>query len=87
MLKPDTLSPQSQTLNLKPQNPKPKSLNPKTQYSEIMYGGHITDKWDRRTCVTYLETLVVPDLYTEGHELFLGFKTKIKGNYDVNPKP
>ena len=50
-------------------------------FGEIMYGGHITDKWDRRTNVTYLETLVKPDLYTEGWELFPGFPTKLKGNY------
>jgi len=24
-------------------------------FGEIMYGGHITDSWDRRTCNTYLE--------------------------------
>ena len=50
-------------------------------FGEIMYGGHITDKWDRRTNCTYLETLVKPDLYTEGWELFPGFPTKLKGNY------
>jgi len=31
-------------------------------FSEIMYGGHITDHWDRRVCVTYLETLLIPEL-------------------------
>jgi len=51
-------------------------------FGEIMYGGHITDKWDRRTCVTYLETLVVPELYTEGHQLFAGFDSKVRGNYE-----
>uniref|UniRef100_A0A7S2K0C4 Dynein heavy chain n=1 Tax=Zooxanthella nutricula TaxID=1333877 RepID=A0A7S2K0C4_9DINO len=29
---------------------------------EIMYGGHITDQWDRRVCNTYLATLILPDL-------------------------
>jgi len=50
-------------------------------FGEIMYGGHITDKWDRRTNCTYLETLVKPELYNEGFELFAGFPTKLKGNY------
>uniref|UniRef100_A0A182IVR3 Dynein beta chain, ciliary n=4 Tax=Anopheles atroparvus TaxID=41427 RepID=A0A182IVR3_ANOAO len=38
-------------------------------FGEIMYGGHITDDWDRRTCITYLEELMQPDL-VDG-ELFL----------------
>ena len=50
-------------------------------FGEIMYGGHITDKWDRRCNCTYLETLVIPELYTEGFELFPGFTTLLKGNY------
>ncbi|KAL6489648.1 hypothetical protein MHYP_G00033890 [Metynnis hypsauchen] len=36
---------------------------------EIMYGGHITDQWDRRLCRTYLQELFNPKLF-EG-ELFL----------------
>eukprot|EP00931_Biecheleriopsis_adriatica_P101533 TRINITY_DN7664_c0_g1_i1.p1 TRINITY_DN7664_c0_g1~~TRINITY_DN7664_c0_g1_i1.p1 ORF type:complete len:4295 (+),score=1011.97 TRINITY_DN7664_c0_g1_i1:399-12887(+) len=31
-------------------------------FGEIMYGGHITDFWDRRVCNTYLQTLVLPEL-------------------------
>lgn len=31
-------------------------------YGEIMYGGHITDNWDRRTCETYLKFYVTPAL-------------------------
>lgn len=27
-----------------------------------MYGGHITDDWDRRLCVSYLEELMQSDL-------------------------
>lgn len=27
-----------------------------------MYGGHITDDWDRRTNNTYLKVLIKPDL-------------------------
>ncbi|KAM7420607.1 hypothetical protein PAMA_015032 [Pampus argenteus] len=38
-------------------------------FGEIMYGGHITDDWDRRLCKTYLEELMHPKML-EG-ELFL----------------
>lgn len=38
-------------------------------FGEIMYGGHITDDWDRRLCITYLEEYMQPDLL-DG-ELFL----------------
>ena len=31
-------------------------------YGEIMYGGHITDNWDRRTCNTYLAVLIQPGI-------------------------
>lgn len=31
-------------------------------YGEIMYGGHITDDWDRRTNNTYLKKLISPKL-------------------------
>ncbi len=31
-------------------------------FGEIMYGGHITDDWDRRTNRTYLEVLIKPEL-------------------------
>lgn len=31
-------------------------------YGEIMYGGHITDNWDRRTCNTYLQVLIRQEL-------------------------
>jgi dynein heavy chain len=33
-------------------------------YGEIMYGGHITDNWDRRTNNTYLKVLIRPELLT-----------------------
>ncbi|KAM8734967.1 dynein axonemal heavy chain 11 [Acanthopagrus schlegelii] len=38
-------------------------------FGEIMYGGHITDDWDRRLCKTYLEEFMHPKMF-EG-ELFL----------------
>lgn len=31
-------------------------------FGEIMYGGHITDDWDRRLCISYLEEFMQPDL-------------------------
>lgn len=31
-------------------------------FGEIMYGGHITDNWDRRTNATYLNVLMRPEL-------------------------
>jgi len=31
-------------------------------YGEIMYGGHITDGWDRRTNSTYLDVLIKPEI-------------------------
>ena len=31
-------------------------------FGEIMYGGHITDDWDRRLCRTYLEELMGPEM-------------------------
>ena len=43
-------------------------------FGEIMYGGHITDAWDRRTCNTYLQVYQDPALLS-GLELGPGFKS------------
>jgi len=32
-------------------------------FGEIMYGGHITDAWDRRTCNTYLDVILHEGLF------------------------
>ena len=41
-------------------------------FGEIMYGGHITDDWDRILCNSYLNMFVRPQVL-EGLELFPGF--------------
>eukprot|EP00656_Telonema_subtile_P018040 TRINITY_DN1972_c0_g1_i10.p1 TRINITY_DN1972_c0_g1~~TRINITY_DN1972_c0_g1_i10.p1 ORF type:complete len:4525 (-),score=1414.93 TRINITY_DN1972_c0_g1_i10:97-13671(-) len=41
-------------------------------FGEIMYGGHITDHFDRLLCETYLKKLMNNDLF-EGMELYPGF--------------
>ncbi len=41
-----------------------------------MYGGHITDDWDRRTNATYLEALIRPEIMTQMQlTLMPGFKS------------
>ncbi|NWR37180.1 DYH9 protein, partial [Tachuris rubrigastra] len=49
---------------------------------EIMYGGHITDDWDRRLCKTYLEEFIKPEML-EG-ELLLAPGFPLPGNMDYN---
>ena len=34
-------------------------------FCDILYGGHITDDWDRRYCRTFLETLMTEDLFED----------------------
>jgi len=51
---------------------------------EIMYGGHITDNWDRRVTNTYLEVLQRPDLaYEKATDFFLapGFRPLLEGEF------
>merc|ERR1719440_323456 len=43
-------------------------------FGDIMYGGHITDPWDRRVNNTYLQVLITPDLLVGGN-LAPGFKS------------
>uniref|UniRef100_A0AAV2JVQ9 Dynein heavy chain AAA lid domain-containing protein n=1 Tax=Knipowitschia caucasica TaxID=637954 RepID=A0AAV2JVQ9_KNICA len=42
-------------------------------FGEIMYGGHITDDWDRRLCSTYLEEYITVEMTEAGHQLAPGF--------------
>ncbi|NWX50021.1 DYH9 protein, partial [Steatornis caripensis] len=51
-------------------------------FGEIMYGGHITDDWDRRLCKTYLEEFIKPEM-VEG-ELLLAPGFPLPGNMDYN---
>ncbi|MED6265047.1 Dynein heavy chain 9, axonemal, partial [Characodon lateralis] len=51
-------------------------------FGEIMYGGHITDDWDRRLCRIYLEEFIKPEMM-EG-ELFLAPGFPLPGNMDYN---
>ena len=37
-------------------------------FGEIMYGGHITDPWDRRITNTYLEVLLDPKVIVPGSD-------------------
>ncbi|XP_065503599.1 dynein axonemal heavy chain 9 [Caloenas nicobarica] len=51
-------------------------------FGEIMYGGHITDDWDRRLCKTYLEEFIKPEMLEGEFLLAPGFL--LPGNMDYN---
>lgn len=38
-------------------------------FGEIMYGGHITDDWDRRLCKTYLQEFMHPKMVSREFRL------------------
>uniref|UniRef100_A0A8C4NM92 Uncharacterized protein n=1 Tax=Eptatretus burgeri TaxID=7764 RepID=A0A8C4NM92_EPTBU len=42
-------------------------------FGEIMYGGYITDEWDRRLCRTYLQQFLQPKLLEGDQSLAPGF--------------
>lgn len=46
-----------------------------------MYGGHITDDWDRRLCKTYLEEYLQPDLVDGELYLCPGFQVPPNSDY------
>ncbi|KAG7310430.1 hypothetical protein JYU34_003208 [Plutella xylostella] len=50
-------------------------------FGEIMYGGHITDDWDRRLCNAYLEELMQPDLVDGELQLAPGFSAPPNTDY------
>jgi dynein heavy chain len=47
-------------------------------FGEIMYGGHITDDWDRRLCRTYLEEYMNPQMFDGELNLAPGFPNTTK---------
>ncbi|KAL2088080.1 hypothetical protein ACEWY4_016908 [Coilia grayii] len=49
-------------------------------FGEIMYGGHITDDWDRRLCRTYLEEYMQPNQFDR--KLSLGQGLQVPSNLD-----
>lgn len=48
-----------------------------------MYGGHITDDWDRRLCVSYLEELMQPDLIDGELQLAPGKLMREFSRFDI----
>jgi dynein heavy chain len=52
-------------------------------YGEIMYGGHITDGWDRRTNMSYLHVLMRPEILQQMQlTLAPGFKSPDPQKFD-----
>ncbi|XP_030631015.1 dynein heavy chain 17, axonemal-like [Chanos chanos] len=50
-------------------------------FGEIMYGGHITDDWDRKLCRTYLEEYVRPEMLEGDVQLAPGFPVPSSSDY------
>lgn len=50
-------------------------------FGEIMYGGHITDDWDRTLCRTYLEVYMHPDMFDGELYLAPGFPIPPNSDY------
>ncbi|XP_013396327.1 dynein beta chain, ciliary isoform X2 [Lingula anatina] len=50
-------------------------------FGEIMYGGHITDDWDRKLCRTYLEEYMHPDMLDGELYLAPGFPIPPNSDY------
>eukprot|EP00920_Eleutheroschizon_duboscqi_P039681 GHVT01095307.1.p1 GENE.GHVT01095307.1~~GHVT01095307.1.p1 ORF type:complete len:1472 (-),score=182.88 GHVT01095307.1:1015-5367(-) len=52
-------------------------------FGEIMYGGHITDEWDRRTNSSYLSLLITPGA-SAGGTLAPGLKAPDANKFDMH---
>ena len=50
-------------------------------FGEIMYGGHITDDWDRRLCKVYLEEYITPGLLDGDHLMAANFYSPHNTDY------
>jgi dynein heavy chain len=50
-------------------------------YGEIMYGGHITDGWDRRTNNTYLKELMKEQIMGRDFSILPGLKMPDPGKF------
>lgn len=53
-------------------------------FGEIMYGGHITDDWDRRLCRTYLAEYVRAEMLEGEILLAPGFQIPPNLDYKVS---
>lgn len=56
-------------------------------FGEIMYGGHITDDWDRRLCRTYLAEYLQTEMLEGGTLLAPGFQIPPSLDYKVRGAP
>jgi dynein heavy chain len=52
-------------------------------FGEIMYGGHVTDPWDRRCTITYLAVLITPELFNNMN-LAPGFKSPDASKFEYH---
>ncbi|KAJ3391292.1 hypothetical protein HDU84_006208 [Entophlyctis sp. JEL0112] len=50
-------------------------------FGEIMYGGHISDDWDRRLCSSYLDVYLREEMLDGGFELAPGFAEPPTSDY------
>ncbi|KAJ3249578.1 hypothetical protein HDU78_000105 [Chytriomyces hyalinus] len=50
-------------------------------FGEIMYGGHISDDWDRRLCSSYLDVYLREEMLEGGFELAPGFAAPPTSDY------
>lgn len=50
-------------------------------FGEIMYGGHISDDWDRRLCSSYLDVYIREEMLEAGFEYAPGFQAPPTSDY------